>query len=283
MCIRDSPGAAQTVPQGINDLNSTGGFINASQTGEIVGAYYNSTGPVNAFLDNSGAFTNVNDPSATNGTVAYDISNQKYIVGAYGTATTTLGYLQKGTGSPSTINCTGSTYTAAPGINDDAQIAGFDVDSAGLHGFFLKTSTGTCQLYNGLYPNNAQAIGINGDGQIVGFYNDGSHYHGFLWNADTDGSIATVDIAGAMGTQLLYINNNGQITGQYRDSSGNWNPFLYEEATDSYQLLPNDPNACSPGCSGVIGVNDSAQVTGCLLYTSPSPRDLSTSRMPSSA
>jgi len=86
------PGATQTVPQGINDLNSTGGFINASQTGEVVGAYYNSTGPVNAFLDNSGAFTNVNNPNATNGTVAYDISNQKYIVGAYGTNATTLGY-----------------------------------------------------------------------------------------------------------------------------------------------------------------------------------------------
>ena len=30
-------------------------------------------------------------------------------------------------------------------------------------------------------------------------------------------------------------------------------------------------------------VNSSGQITLCLLYTSPSPRDLSTSRMPSSA
>ena len=30
-------------------------------------------------------------------------------------------------------------------------------------------------------------------------------------------------------------------------------------------------------------VRDGDQVTACLLYTSPSPRDLSTSRMPSSA
>ena len=29
--------------------------------------------------------------------------------------------------------------------------------------------------------------------------------------------------------------------------------------------------------------NDSHSISGCLLYTSPSPRDLSTSRMPSSA
>ena len=36
---------------------------------------------------------------------------------------------------------------------------------------------------------------------------------------------------------------------------------------------------------GVIlfGVDDEGNSKGCLLYTSPSPRDLSTSRMPSSA
>ena len=33
----------------------------------------------------------------------------------------------------------------------------------------------------------------------------------------------------------------------------------------------------------VIDVNGKIVMPGCLLYTSPSPRDLSTSRMPSSA
>jgi photosystem II stability/assembly factor-like uncharacterized protein/uncharacterized membrane protein len=256
------PGAAQTVPQGINNKNSSGGFINAGQTGEVVGAYYNSTGPVNAFLDNSGTFSNVNDPNATNGSVAYDIGDQGYIVGAYGSSTV-HGYLKKGTATPTDINCTGATDTYAIGINDDGQIVGYDVDSVGIHGFFLRTSTGTCQTYDGLFPNNAQAIGINGSGQIVGFYRDSTfHAHGFLWNEGTDGSIATLDIGGAAQTQLFYINNNGQITGQYQDASGNWHSFLYEEATGSYQTLPDDPNACSPGCSGVVGVNDSAQVIG---------------------
>ena len=43
-------------------------------------------------------------------------------------------------------------------------------------------------------------------------------------------------------------------------------------------------------CEGLAGVSESAvemnsglQFYDCLLYTSPSPRDLSTSRMPSSA
>ena len=39
-----------------------------------------------------------------------------------------------------------------------------------------------------------------------------------------------------------------------------------------------------PDASKVNGVNDKwDQFNSCLLYTSPSPRDLSTSRMPSSA
>ena len=32
-----------------------------------------------------------------------------------------------------------------------------------------------------------------------------------------------------------------------------------------------------------VGIDDCVLVSDCLLYTSPSPRDLSTSRMPSSA
>ena len=33
----------------------------------------------------------------------------------------------------------------------------------------------------------------------------------------------------------------------------------------------------------ILVLQNSAEILGCLLYTSPSPRDLSTSRMPSSA
>ena len=48
-------------------------------------------------------------------------------------------------------------------------------------------------------------------------------------------------------------------------------------------------NACKAGKQIVIGavgdflLHAAMQDKGCLLYTSPSPRDLSTSRMPSSA
>ena len=49
----------------------------------------------------------------------------------------------------------------------------------------------------------------------------------------------------------------------------------------SYQKLPID---AVPDITNVqVQINTEAPGYSCLLYTSPSPRDLSTSRMPSSA
>ena len=45
------------------------------------------------------------------------------------------------------------------------------------------------------------------------------------------------------------------------------------------EIYEIDPNKCTE----CVGHFDEPQCVHCLLYTSPSPRDLSTSRMPSSA
>ena len=46
----------------------------------------------------------------------------------------------------------------------------------------------------------------------------------------------------------------------------------------AFVFIGGDTNASKAGLRDLMG-----GVDGCLLYTSPSPRDLSTSRMPSSA
>ena len=63
-------------------------------------------------------------------------------------------------------------------------------------------------------------------------------------------------------------------------------PYVNLEATGSYP----DGAYTSGGLEAVIGYEGTTEggigyyvSGGCLLYTSPSPRDLSTSRMPSSA
>ena len=66
--------------------------------------------------------------------------------------------------------------------------------------------------------------------------------------------------------------------------------LIQEEAKQADYVLSFEPTAAgdeklSLGTSGIayVQVNITGKASHCLLYTSPSPRDLSTSRMPSSA
>ena len=63
-----------------------------------------------------------------------------------------------------------------------------------------------------------------------------------------------------------------------------------DAARASFQAVKEDPQVLRSAPKDVIRAGESlgraerlADYWGCLLYTSPSPRDLSTSRMPSSA
>ena len=56
-----------------------------------------------------------------------------------------------------------------------------------------------------------------------------------------------------------------------------------EEVKTNVVFLPRDPDWAYVFWQISDADREKAQSLGCLLYTSPSPRDLSTSRMPSSA
>ena len=57
------------------------------------------------------------------------------------------------------------------------------------------------------------------------------------------------------------------------------NEYLITELKKSQDIL----EFIESEIAKIMGLKVSIQVKACLLYTSPSPRDLSTSRMPSSA
>ena len=64
--------------------------------------------------------------------------------------------------------------------------------------------------------------------------------------------------------------------------------FEGNNMTGGYGNGPDIINSCSVNVNrgeivSILGPNGAGKSTACLLYTSPSPRDLSTSRMPSSA
>ena len=58
---------------------------------------------------------------------------------------------------------------------------------------------------------------------------------------------------------------------------------LYSRITEAIKTKPKIENLCDDLTLIGIEVDEIDSFQGCLLYTSPSPRDLSTSRMPSSA
>ena len=73
------------------------------------------------------------------------------------------------------------------------------------------------------------------------------------------------------GTQVLTANAEGKIV-------------YYQDLTAKYKVQVSDQGATHIGKVEPVNLlNKKLQIYPCLLYTSPSPRDLSTSRMPSSA
>ena len=75
----------------------------------------------------------------------------------------------------------------------------------------------------------------------------------------------------------------------FSDQAGRWNAVAVDSnghihvvqiKDESYQIR----HSVNDGTGwNTVGINDCGSTYCCLLYTSPSPRDLSTSRMPSSA
>ena len=78
-------------------------------------------------------------------------------------------------------------------------------------------------------------------------------------------------------------------SGQQNARMSDTEPVRYEERDDIAIITLNRPDKKNTLTNAVIqGVADGIDAAAasrdvCLLYTSPSPRDLSTSRMPSSA
>jgi len=163
--------------------------------------------------------------------------------------------------------------------------------------------------------NQSTAGAVNSSGEAVGaalnltpdpfpsrhpyddffFFGNGTESHAVLWR---DGTIQDLGTLGGPDSAAFLVNENGQVAGT-SDVDFNVNPvtggptvhpFLWEHGK-MLDLVAGAPPEMFGGTHGIAAwLNERSQVLGtmnltgdCLLYTSPSPRDLSTSRMPSSA
>ena len=93
---------------------------------------------------------------------------------------------------------------------------------------------------------------------------------------------AGIDLcAGAQGNTDQAVES--YLKGELVSSGANCDHHHHEEghSCGSHEEGHSCGDSCGGGCGGCGG--SQPQLTGCLLYTSPSPRDPKTSRMPSSA
>ena len=94
-------------------------------------------------------------------------------------------------------------------------------------------------------------------------------------------SPSSITYGGNNRTHMIRIPDAGRI--EFRLADGAANPYLLQAVILAAGLDGLDKKL-DPGKRLDIDMyTESHKVKGCLLYTSPSPRDLSTSRMPSSA
>ena len=98
-----------------------------------------------------------------------------------------------------------------------------------------------------------------------------------------EGSDSALSIDASTGEVILNVDPDHEVQSQYSfaviatDGAGN------ASAAQSVTLDINDLDDAAPTITSGDTADTISENSGCLLYTSPSPRDLSTSRMPSSA
>ena len=81
-----------------------------------------------------------------------------------------------------------------------------------------------------------------------------------------------------------FVRNDIEVEFQSENGVLGMGPFPFEGEEDADIINAGKQTITTlPGASFFDSATSFAMIRGCLLYTSPSPRDLSTSRMPSSA
>jgi probable HAF family extracellular repeat protein len=172
----DAPGTAFNQLLGINDGLTAVGYSSTDTTGATLQRSFTESGGVFTYID---GFL----PSGTQNNQAVGINNSGMVVGFYVDSTgNTHGYLLN-TGTLTSLNFPGSTFTAAFGINNSGAIVGVYVDSGGTqHGFLYNGTWNTLDVPQGVLGSTT-INGINDKGQIVGFFTDA--------NDNVDGFVGT--------------------------------------------------------------------------------------------
>jgi PEP-CTERM motif len=215
-----------TAPGGSADLEPYGVMPN----GTVSGLYADSGGTYHGFLAQGSTFTTVDVPGNLNATSTslyagnaagvfaggYDDPAGIFHAGTYNSASQAWTFLPDPTPT--------SQFSLAGAITNSGIIFGNWADNipeTNLHGWAYHNGTYTFFDAPSQDPNGIGIVtfGANNAGDLVGYYQDAAdNIHGFLRHLD--GSFVTIDVPGAINTELVGINDLGMMVGRYRDATG---------------------------------------------------------------
>ena len=154
------------------------------------------------------------------------------------------------------IDHPGAVATLAVGINNNGQIVGRYVDTAGaFRGYLL--SDGNFIPIDLPGASATRPLGINLDGDIVGHYViNGQQEHGFLLR---NGVFTAIDFPEAAHTVAVGINDNGAIAGYYVDAKKRTHGFVFNAGTFTRIDYPGAKE------TEAWSINNSGQVAGRYL------------------
>lgn len=171
----DFPGSKFNQLLGQNDLAQAAGYYSQST---------NNTTPDFPYIfdENSGVFEVLYIPGATGGAQATGINNSQQVCGFYIDAKGVNHGFWLNTGTLTTLNYPGSTFTQALGLNNSNEVVGDYVDAGGAtHGFVYNTSTKQWQSVDD--PNGIGTTIVNGTNdkhELVGFWGTNPTNTGFV-------------------------------------------------------------------------------------------------------
>jgi hypothetical protein len=213
------PASSQTQVTGINNSGTTVGFY-ADSNGATTPNFF-------GFVDQSGTFTQVNDPNtagtAPMTTQLLGLNDLGMAVGFY---VDTNGDMQPflyniGGSTFTAVSPAGATQAAATDINNAGEISGFLTLASGPTEGFLDNA-GSFTYFEVPGSTDTQFLGLNNSGEAVGFYMDSfGNLHGLIYNISA-GTFTSVDDPNGVGTTTFNgVNDQGQIVGFYQNGGGN--------------------------------------------------------------
>lgn len=209
----DFPGARQTRARGINRVD------------QIVGWYEDANGDSHGYVLDQGVFTSFDIPGAID-TRGHSIKTSGKIIGRYVDANkVSHGFILKD-GNVTTIDVPGATDTGAQTRRHGLTLGNFH-DGNGQHGF-LRGKQGNITTIDFPGATFTEVHLMNGKLLIVGAYKvrgappsgaAGAPNHGFTLDQPTN-TFTTIDVPGAVQTEIHGINNKGVMVGRFNDANG---------------------------------------------------------------